>query len=220
MIEAGGTRQLIIWHPKAVTSLDPATGKIYWEQPFEVGMNLSVATPVLSPHGLLVSSFYNGSRLYRLDASKPGAELIWRGMSDSEIETDGLHPLVSTPVVDGDYIYGVGSYGHLRCLDAKTGKRVWETLDLTQENARWASAQIVKNGDRYFINTDRGDLVIAKLSPQGYEEIDRVSIITPTNPINRRRELGAVSWTHPAYANRHLIIRNDKEIVRYSLEAE
>jgi hypothetical protein len=82
------------------------------------------------------------------------------------------------------------------------------------------SAQIVKNGDRYFINTDRGDLVIAKLSPQGYEEIDRVSIITPTNPINRRRELGAVSWTHPAYANRHLIIRNDKEIVRYSLEAE
>jgi len=220
MIEAGGARQLIIWHPKAVTSLDPATGKIYWEQPFEVGMNLSVATPVLSQHGLLVSSFYNGSRLFRLDASKPGAELIWRGMSDSEIETDGLHPLVSTPVVDGDYIYGVGSYGHLRCLDAKTGKRVWETLDLTQENARWVSAQIVKNGDRYFINTDRGDLVIAKLSPQGYQEIDRVRIITPTNPISRRRELGAVSWTHPAYANRHLIIRNDKEIVRYSLAAE
>ncbi len=219
MIEAGGARQLIIWHPRAVSSLDPATGKVYWEQPFAVGMNLSVATPVLSPHGLLVSSFYNGSRLYRLDAGKPAAELIWRGMSDSEIETDGLHPLVSTPVIDGGYIYGVDSYGHLRCLDAKTGKRVWETLDLTQENARWVSAQIVKNGDRYFINTDRGDLVIAKLSPQGYQEIDRVRVITPTNPVTRRRELGAVSWTHPAYANRHLIIRNDKEIVRYSLEA-
>ncbi len=220
MIEAGGARQLIIWHPRAVSSLDPATGKAYWEQPFEVNMNLSVATPVLSHHGLLVSAFYNGSRLYRLDANKPGAELIWRGMSDSEIQTDGLHSLVTTPVVDGDYIYGVDSYGYLRCLDAKTGKRVWETFDLTQENARWVSAQIVKNGDRYFINTDRGDLVIAKLSPQGYQEIDRIRIITPTNPIQRRRELGAVSWTHPAYANRHLIIRNDKEIVRYSLEAE
>jgi outer membrane protein assembly factor BamB len=220
IVEAGGSRQLIIWHPRAVASLNPATGKIYWEQPFDVRFGLTVATPVFSRHGLLVSSFYNGSRLYRLDPNKPAAELVWRGNSDSEITTDGLHSLVTTPVVDGDYIYGVGSYGQLRCLDARTGKRVWESLDLTAENARWTSAQIVKNGDRYFINNDRGDLILAKLSPEGYEEIDRVTILKPTSPTQRRRELDAVSWTHPAYANRHMIIRNDQEMVRYSLEAE
>ncbi len=218
IFEAGGVRQLIVWHPTDVASLNPETGAIYWRQPFKIQAGLTVATPVLSRHGLLVSAFYNGSRMYRLLDDRPAAELIWKGGSDSEIDTDGLHSLVTTPVVDGDYIYGIGSYGHLRCLDARSGKRVWESLALTNENARWASGQIVRNGDRYFINNDRGDLIIAKLSPQGYEEIDRAMVMEATNPLKRRRDLGAVHWTHPAYANRHMIIRNDKEIARFSLE--
>ena len=218
IFEAGGVRQLIVWHPTDVASLNPETGAVYWRQPFKIQAGLTVATPVLSKHGLLVSAFYNGSRMYRLLDDRPAAELIWKGGSDSEIDTDGLHSLVTTPVVDGDYIYGIGSYGHLRCLDARTGKRVWESLALTNENARWASGQIVRNGGRYFINNDRGDLIIAKFSPRGYEEIDRARVMEATNPLNRRRELGAVHWTHPAYANRHVIIRNDKEIVRFSLE--
>lgn len=219
IFEAGGVRQLIIWHPVAVTSLNPETGEAYWQQPFKVQAGLTVATPVLSEHGLLVSSFYNGSRMYRLLRDRPASELVWKGGSDSEIDTDGLHSLVTTPVVDGDYVYGVGSYGHLRCLDARTGERLWETLALTKENARWASAQIVRHEDRYFINNDRGELIIARFTPEGYEELDRATVMQPTNPLRRRRELGAVHWTHPAYANRHMVIRNDEEIVRFSLEA-
>lgn len=219
LTEAGGVRQLILWHPEAVVSLNPESGEVYWRQPFHAEAGLAVATPVVSPHGLLVSSFYNGSRLYRLNEDKPTAELVWKGNSDSEIDTDGLHSLVTTPVVQGDYIYGVGSYGHLRCLDARTGKRVWESHALTGENARWASAQIVRHGDRYFINNDRGEFIIAKLSPEGYEEIDRIELMKPTQPSQRRRARGNVHWTHPAYANRHMIIRNDEEVVRFSLAA-
>ncbi len=215
IFEAGGVRQLIIWHPTEVASLNPETGEVYWREPFKIQAGLTVATPVISEHGLLVSAFYNGSRMYRLLDDRPAAELIWKGNSDSEIETDGLHSLVTTPVVNGNYIYGIGSYGHLRCIDARTGKRVWESLDLTEENARWASGQIVRNGDRYFINNDRGDLIIAKFTPEGYEEVDRATLLKATNPTNRRRELGAVHWTHPAYANQHVIIRNDQEIVRF-----
>ena len=217
ILEAGGARQLIIWHPAALASLDPNTGKVYWEYPFKVNYGLSVATPVWDAERLLISSFYNGSRMLRLDAKKPAAELIWRGMSDSEIDTDGLHALVTTPILDGDYVYGIGSYGQLRCLDARTGKRIWETMEVTLEKERWASAQIVRHGDRYFINNDRGDLIIARLSPQGYEEIDRTKLIEPTSPTQRRRARGAVHWSHPAYANRHILTRNDKELVRYSL---
>ena len=33
----------------------------------------------------------------------------------------------------------------------------------------------------------------------------------------RRRQLPNVHWSHPAYANRHIVIRNDEEIVRFSL---
>jgi hypothetical protein len=90
-------------------------------------------------------------------------------------------------------------------------------MDVTIENERWASAQIIKHGDRYFINNDRGDLIIAKLSPKGYEEISRTKLIEPTTAVTRKRALNAVHWSHPAYANRHIITRNDREIVRYSL---
>ena len=217
IVEAGGVRQLIVWHPQSLTSLHPETGEVYWEQPFDVQAGLTVATPVISGDRLLVSAFYNGSRLYRLHPKKPGAELLWKGNSNSEIKTDGLHALITTPVIDGDYIYGIGSYGQFRCLDARNGKRVWETMAVTRENARWACGFIVRHRDRYFINNDRGELIIAKLSPQGYQEISRTTLIEPTTFSQRRREKGAVHWSHPAYANRHLITRNDRKIARYSL---
>jgi len=63
IIEHANTRQLIIWHPQAVTSLNPATGVVYWEQPFKINAGLSVATPVWSGPLLLVSSFYDGSMM-------------------------------------------------------------------------------------------------------------------------------------------------------------
>jgi outer membrane protein assembly factor BamB len=217
IFEAGGRRQLIMWHTQAVTSLDPATGEVFWEKPFPVHINLNVTTPVLSDGRLLVSAFYNGSLLLKLDPDRPGAREMWRGSSSSEIKTDGLHALISTPVIAGDYIYGIGSYGHLRCLQASTGERVWETLDVTGENARWASGLIVRNGDRYFINNDAGELIIARFSPEGYEEIDRTTLIEPTSVSGNRRKAGAVNWSHPAYANRHIVARNDREIIRASL---
>jgi len=219
--ENRGLRQLIIWHPLAVTSLDPQTGSVHWEQPFKIEAGLTVATPVWSGPRLLVSSFYNGSMMMALtfDGQKPCAGMVWRGKSHSEIDTDGLHALLSTPVIVGDYVYGICSYGQLRCLNARTGERIWESLALTQEKARWASGFLVRHGDEFFINTDRGDLIIAALSPDGYREISRTKLLQPTSNPGNRREMQAVNWSHPAYANRHIVARNDAEIMRASLEA-
>lgn len=215
IVETGGVRQLVIWHPKAVASLDPATGSVYWEQEFNVNMGMTLATPVWSGPHLLVSSFYNGSMLLELSGRR--SAVLWKGKSQSEIDTDGLHAVVNTPVIDGDYIFGICSYGQFRCLNVKTGQRVWETMEVTKEKARWASGFIVRHGDRFFINNDRGELIIAKLSGQGYQEISRTNLIRPTSNPGNRRELGAVNWTHPAYANRHIITRNDEEIISVSL---
>ncbi len=216
IIEAGGIRQLIIWHPTAAVSLDPATGKVHWQQPFRVNMGMTLATPVWSGPRLLFSSFYNGSML--LELAGAAARMMWKGKSDNEINTDGLHAVVNTPVIDGDHIYGICSYGQFRCLNLKTGERVWETMEVTKEKARWASGFIVRHGGRYFINNDRGELIIARLSPQNYQEISRTPLIKPTSNPGNRRELGAVNWSHPAYANRHIFARNDEEIISVSLE--
>ena len=216
IVAARGTRQLIIWDPTAVVALDPATGKTYWQHRFRINLGLTLATPVFDGSRLLVSSFYNGSML--LDLAKEKASVIWKGKSNSEINTDGLHAVVNTPVIDGDYIYGICSYGQFRCLNLKTGERIWETMEVTKEKARWASGFIVRHGDRYFINNDRGELIIAKLSAQGYQEISRTQLIKPTSNPGNRRELGAVNWSHPAYANRHIVARNDEEIISVSLK--
>lgn len=218
LVNTGGRQQLIQWHALALTSLDPETGKVFWEQPFKMNLGLNVATPVFDRGRLFVSAFYNGPLMMEMSPDKPEAKIAWKGKSDSEIKTDGLHSLISTPVIDGDYIYGVCSYGQFRCLDARTGERVWETLDVTNEQARWSTAHLVRHKDRYFINNDRGDLIIARLSPKGYQEISRTALLKPTSKPGNRREKEFVAWSHPAYANKHIFVRNDEELISASLE--
>ena len=85
---------------------------------------------------------------------------------------------------------------------------------------RWGSAFLVKNGNRYFVNNDVGDLIIARFTREGYVEIDRTKLIEPTSSAGfgpRKRFDAQVNWSHPAYANGHIVARDDKAILRASL---
>jgi len=181
---------------------------------------MTVALPVQSGSELFFTTFYDGPLMLTLDNAQPGAAVLWKGKSDSEIQTDGLHAVITTPAIIGDYIYGICSYGQFRCLHAKTGERVWETQAVTKERARWASGVMVRHGDRLFINNDRGELVIVKPGPEGYQEISRTFLLKPTSPPGNRREKVSVNWSHPAYANRHIYARNDEEIIAASLAVD
>ena len=221
--EAGGVRQLIVWHAAALVSLDPETGETYWEEPWEVGAGMSVATPVRDGHYLLVSQFYNGSMMMRLDTDRPSASVLWKGASRSEMpdETDGLHALITTPIVAGGHVYGVGSYGELRGLDARTGERLWMSDRMTVQ-ARWGTAYMVRQGDRYFVSNDEGYLIIARFTPEGYVEVGRTMLLEATSHSGygpQRRFDRLVNWSHPAFANRHVVQRNDDEVIRASLAA-
>ncbi len=110
--------------------------------------------------------------------------------------------------------YGVCSYGQLRCLDAESGRRIWDTLAATGEE-RWSNAFLVRHQDRFFICNERGELIVAKLSPDGYQELGRAQLIEPTNVAGRRK----IVWSHPAFANRCVYARNDREIVCVDLAA-
>jgi hypothetical protein len=127
---------------------------------------------------------------------------------------------MNTPVIKDGYIYGACSYGELRCIKADTGKRIWQTYEpIVGESMRWGNAFLVPHGDRYFLFNERGDLIVARLTPEGYKEISRANILTPTNtmapPPGRR-----VIWSHPAFANRCCYARNDEEIVCVSLAGQ
>lgn len=219
--EVGGARQLIVWHPTGLASLDPVTGSTYWEQAFDTTDGITVATPVRSDRYLLVTQLYNGALMMRLGADRPTAELLWKGSSNSwePDETDGLHAMTTTPIVAGDHVYGVDAHGELRGLDARTGERLWMSDGMTTQTS-YATAFFVRHGDRYFVNNDDGDLILARLTPTGYVELGRVPLIEPTaKPARGHGADRLVNWVHPAYANGHVFQRNDREILRASLRA-
>lgn len=209
--EAGGKRQLILWHPEAANSLDPETGEVYWSVPFKSGTGMSIATPRQLGDCLFFTCFYSGSLMLRLDPAKPAATTAWRTLKINEKDTTHLNAVMCTPFLEDGFIYGVCSYGQLRCLKTDSGERVWETFQATTsgEPVRWANAFIVKNGNRFFLFNEKGDLIIAKLSPRGYEETSRAHLLAPTGDAAGR----AVLWSHPAFANRRVYARNDKEII-------
>ncbi|HTL54875.1 MAG TPA: PQQ-binding-like beta-propeller repeat protein [Candidatus Limnocylindrales bacterium] len=211
IVEAGGKHQLIVFHAEAVNSLNPETGQLYWSVPFKSNSGLSVATPRKIGDYLFFTSFYNGSLVVRLDSTKPDAALVWRTQKASEKDTTHLNSILCTPFAQDGYIYGVCSYGQLRCLKADTGDRVWETLKATTtgEPVRWANAFIVKNQERFFLFNEKGDLIIARLSPSGYDELSRAHLLEPTN-----KDCGRpVVWSHPAFADRCCFARNDRELI-------
>jgi outer membrane protein assembly factor BamB len=212
---AGGKKQVILWQPEGVDSVDPETGHVYWSVPFKSRSGLTVSTPRFSGDSLFCTSFYNGSIMLHLDPTKPAAETAWRTLKGNEKDTTHLNSIICTPFFDRGYIYGVCSYGQLRCLKAETGERVWETFQATTagEPVRWANAFIIKNGTRFFLFNEGGDLIIANLSPKGYEEISRAHLLAPANTDPGR----AVVWSHPAFANRCVYARNDNEIVCVNL---
>jgi outer membrane protein assembly factor BamB len=215
LVEQAGQPVVVCWTGDSIVGLNPATGAVHWRHELTPKkMPIGVATPVVQGDRLFVTSFYDGSLMLRLKPDALAVEQIWRRVGGSEDHTDALHSIISTPVILGDHIYGVDSYGELRCLKASDGERVWEDLTATPKN-RWSTIHFVQNGDRTWMFNERGELIIAKLSPQGFQEISRAKLLKPTvQQLNRR---GGVCWSHPAFAYGHVFARNDEELVCASL---
>lgn len=210
-----GRRQVIIWHPEAVSGLDPESGEVLWTYPWKIRAGMSIPSPRQLDDKLFLSCFYNGSLMLRVTDSEPA--VLWKSPKASEKDTLMLHSVMSTPVVDRSNIYGCCSYGQFRCLKTDTGERVWETFEpTTGKSTRWGNAFIIANGDRHFLFNELGDLIIARLKPERYEGVSRAHLIEPDNQDARR----PVVWSHPAFANRCIYARNDSEIVCASLAKE
>jgi outer membrane protein assembly factor BamB len=214
IIEAGGKRQLLIWDAEVLNSLDPETGKPYWAVDIAPQHAMSIMAPRKTGDHLFAGGIGNKSVMLKLAADKPAVTEVWRGDTKT-----GVGPINMTPFVDGGYMYAVDQPGDLIAIDVKTGKRLWATSEPVtgKKKKPTGTAFIVKNGDRYFLFNELGELVIAKLSPEKFEEIDRAKILEPTGVSFNNND---VVWSHPAFANKCMFARNDKEIVCVSLAAE
>jgi outer membrane protein assembly factor BamB len=216
--EVRGKRQLIVWHSDAVNGLDPATGKVYWTQPYPAeGEPQRPAVPIATVRRhndwLFVTSFYHGPMMLKLAADRPAPTVIWKDKTKKPTKPIGLHCLMPSPVIKDGYIYGVCANGE-RCCAMDTGDQLWETYAATGgKKTDCGTAFLIPQGDRFILFNDQGELILANLTPKGYAEVDRAKILEPVESSRGRQ----VVWSHPAFANRCVFARNNQEIVCVSL---
>ncbi|MEQ1825284.1 MAG: PQQ-binding-like beta-propeller repeat protein [Pirellula sp.] len=206
---------LVCWTGDSLTGLNPTNGKTIWSHEFRPSrMPIGISTPILADEMLFVSSFYDGSMMVSVPSQSLSSEMIWRAKGPDEKNTQSLHTMIGTNIFEKGYVYGADSYGEFRCLDAKTGARVWEDLTAVPKN-RWAAIHMVRQADRVWMFNERGELLIGKLAPTGLTILDRCNLIEPTTLQLPSR--GGVCWTHPAFAEKSIFVRNDNKLVKASL---
>jgi len=233
MIEAGGRRQLLIWDADSLNALDQSSGRVLWTQPLKPSYGMSIMAPQVADTSLGRVLFASGigqvGALYRLAADQPGAEILWRGKPK-----EAIYCANATPYIEGDTLYGCDcETGLLTAADLATGRRLWETGAATKgdRRGRHGTAFLVRHRpgegeprgeaerasptertsttERTWIFAETGDLIVARLSPERYEELGRMRLLEPTNECFGRE----VVWSHPAFAGRSIFARNDRELV-------
>lgn len=235
IIQQAGQDVLVCWTGESLSGLNPMTGKVHWSHSMPPRkMPIGIGTPIVSGELIFVSSFYDGSLMVRAASDSLTSELVWRAIGTSEkpgktgtrevnlgqgVPEDGavygVHAMIGTSIIQDGYIYCVDSYGQFRCLEAKTGKRMWEDLTAVPHN-RWATIHMVRQADRVWMFNEAGELMIARLAPTGLSIIQRSQLIEPTKIQLARRD--GVCWSHPAFAEQSIFARNDNKLVRVSLK--
>jgi len=211
LIQAGGVKQLIIWDADKINSLDPSDGKVFWSLPLKPNYGMSIAAPRVFGNYLFAGGIGSIGAGFLLDSKKPSATMAWEGNRNN-----ALYPANSTPFVQDGIVYGFDCHqGWLGAFEIATGQRLWQEFKpAVGQRATHGTAFLVKNDDHFYLASETGDLICAKLSPKGYEEVSRTKILKPTNSAFNRDVL----WSHPAFANQCVFWRNDQEIICVSLK--
>lgn len=211
LIEQAGKDVVLFWTGGRFTGLDPEDGSIYWSIPFKPRKSLmNISTPVYDPPFLFHSAFFDGSYLLKLDQETTSAELVYHRHGQDERNTDALHCCISTPILQDGYIYGIDSYGETRCLELETGERVWEDQTLVPR-ARWANVHLIRQNDRVWGFNEKGEILLGRFTPEGYEDLGRVKVIDPVQVSPNPRN--GVNWSHPAFSGNRIYVRSDSKLV-------
>ena len=224
LIQSAGVEQLLIWDADNLNSLEPATGRQLWSEPLKPMYGMSIMVPQLGRlHGkevLFASGIGKVGALYALKNDSPAAEVVWRGGPKN-----AMYCANSTPFIEDNTIYGCDCHsGMLTAVDLESGDRLWETSEPTSRTdrpAKHGTAFLIRQPTpndplRVWLFSETGDLILARLTRDAYEELGRTHLLEPTNECFGR----SVVWTHPAFANGCCFVRNDEELICVSLLAK
>src|SRR5262249_30089969 len=131
LLTVGGRQQVVAFNGDAARGIDPKTGDLLWEYAYETDFGCNIATPIAIKDQVFISSGENhgcallalkpaGSKFQVTEAwQSQGAQSVLRNEWQTSILHDGcLYGL--------DNVGGAGPVTHLTCVDAVTGKRLWQ----------------------------------------------------------------------------------------------
>ncbi len=181
-----------------VRSLKADLGKEVWKHPFVDALLESSTTPVKVGDLYVVGSVKSGSIGVRVKGSE--VEQVWKN--------EKLTCYFSTPVVVGDYLYMVNGEAKfpggtlvMRCVEAKSGKVMWEKADVGTYHAAF-----VKTGDgKLLLHDDKGNLKLLEPNEKEYKELASSKVCGTT-------------WAHPAVSDGKIYLRDEKTL--YCLEVK
>lgn len=213
--QLGGRQRLLVWHADSLNALDPLTGKLIWTYPLQPRYAMAIAAPQVNGNRLYASGIGETAVMLEIKSDGAPGKALWTGKPKI-----GVYSGNATALFDDEMLYGAdcGS-GAFIAVKAADGERLWETFALTTGGERRAShgtAFVVKHADKFILFTETGDLVFAKFSAEGFDELGRMHVLEATSEAMGR----PVVWSHPALANQCLFARNDQELVCVSLAKE
>ncbi len=159
LVNTGARIELVTSGNEFVIAYDPKTGAELWRS--EGVKANAIATPLVG-HGLIIAS--TGYPSKNILAIKPGGtgtlgaeQVVWRYNKGTAY--------VPSPILYGDYVYLMSDGGVLTCLEAKTGKLVYEGGRVPVA-AKFYGASPVAFDDKLLLTSDDGDTFVIKAGPK------------------------------------------------------
>jgi hypothetical protein len=190
-----GVRQVLFISGPGTTSVDPATGKILWQHPWEGGAIVQPA--VTDDGGVLVNtiSMNGGLGMRRLAITRSAG--AWT--ATERWTSNGLKPYFNDFVLHKGHAYGFDG-NILSCIDLQDGTRKWK-------GGRYGMGQLVLLADQdlLLVLSEEGELALVKATPDQFTEVARVPA------------LEGKTWNHPVVVRDVLLVRNDHEMAAFRL---
>ncbi len=181
-----GRQQIVAVTNETVFGLDPATGEILWSHEHGTSQRGGSQFPVLIGDDRFLLTGRSESAAFKVTATDEGFEV------DEAWRTDNLKGSFATPVLYEGNIYGF-SGDFLTCVSPEDGAKVWKS------RPPGGQGLIVVDGHLVIYGAE-GSLVVARATPDGYDEKARVQV----------SERG--SYTYPSFADGTIYVRNTREI--------
>ncbi len=195
VISGKGWRQLAYFLPEHVVGLDPESGKELWRiKQTPIAYDVSISDPIWHAGVLLTGDYWTGCRAITLDEKGLNPKVIWKGKQVSL--------LMSTPLWRDGHVYALDRFRGLKCIELKTGAIKWQD-EYVAPRGNNPQASLVWIGERALIFNEKCELILAKLTPEKYEEISKVTV-----PLE-----SGFTWAHPAYADGCIFVRDDAEVL-------